>query len=251
MLAIMAGSFITGICSVTPQIFIPMVSLFSKPDEKELKTGMVLSGLLTGILASTTIVFKVLPNVPTTYRGTFFSILKSIGELFVRFTQARIYSIRSRFAFGSFLALWAYLAFRMKQAPFFQDSKTVGLLGLCGVAGALTVSRIGKYIKRFGVEKFCNAGNFLMAAIIVGIILIDIGMQFIQLGNQNSVMKLCPEATSRMNTIFMTIYFIGGSLGTFLSSSFWTLWGWNGTIFAGILLTVLSFITTAVSYCKK
>ena len=82
MLAIMAGSFITGVCSVTPQIFIPMVSLFSKPDEKELKTGMVLSGLLTGMLASTTIVFKVLPNVPTTYRGTFFSILKSIGELF-------------------------------------------------------------------------------------------------------------------------------------------------------------------------
>ena len=82
MLAIMAGSFITGVCSVTPQIFIPMVSLFSMPDEKEQKTGMVLSGLLTGMLASTTIVFKVLPNVPTTYRGTFFSILKSIGELF-------------------------------------------------------------------------------------------------------------------------------------------------------------------------
>ena len=80
MLAIMAGSFITGICSVTPQIFIPMVSLFSKPDEKELKTGMVLSGLLTGMLASTTIVFKVLPNVPTTYRGTFFSIQNPSGN---------------------------------------------------------------------------------------------------------------------------------------------------------------------------
>lgn len=64
-------------------------------------------------------------------------------------------------------------------------------------------------------------------------------------------MKLCPEATSRMNTIFITIYFIGGSLGTFLSGSFWTLWGWNGIILTGLLLTVLSFITTAVSYCKK
>lgn len=103
---LLAGSFVTGICSVTPQIFIPMVSLFSKPDERELKTGMVLSGLLTGILASrvfsgligewfgwrsmfliaaammlisTAIVFKALPNVPTTYRGTFFTMLKSIG----------------------------------------------------------------------------------------------------------------------------------------------------------------------------
>lgn len=289
---LLAGSFVTGICSVTPQIFMPMVSLFSRPDEKELKTGMVLSGLLTGILASrvcsglvgewlgwrsmfliaammmlasTAIVFKALPGVPTTYRGTFFSMLKSIGELFARFSQARIYSIRSGFAFGSFLALWACLAFRMKQVPFFQDSKTVGLLGLCGIAGALTASRIGKYIKRFGVEKFCNAGNFLMAAawatfyfgsnsyaaIIAGIILIDIGMQFIQLGNQSSVMKLCPEATSRMNTIFMTIYFIGGSLGTFLAGTFWTLWGWNGTVLAGLLLTALSFGTTLISYLKR
>lgn len=289
---LLAGSFVTGICSVTPQIFIPMVSLFSKPDERELKTGMVLSGLLTGILASrvfsgligewfgwrsmfliaaammlisTAIVFKALPNVPTTYRGTFFTMLKSIGELFLRFPQARIFSIRSGFAFGSFLALWACLAFRMKQAPFFQDSKAVGLLGLCGIAGALTASRIGKYIKRYGVEKFCNAGSLLMAAawatfyfgnssyaaIVVGIILIDIGMQFIQLGNQSSVMKLCPEATSRMNTIFMTIYFIGGSLGTFLAGTFWTLWGWNGTVLAGLLLTALSFGTTLISYCRK
>lgn len=46
---LLAGSFVTGVCSVTPQIFMPMVSLFSKPEEKELKTGMVLSGLLTGV----------------------------------------------------------------------------------------------------------------------------------------------------------------------------------------------------------
>ncbi|MCQ2107391.1 MAG: MFS transporter [Fibrobacter sp.] len=285
---LLVGSFVTGVCSVTPQIFMPMVSLFSKPEEKELKTGMVLSGLLTGILASrvcsglvgewlgwramfliaaammlvsTMVVYKALPNVPVTYRGTFFSMLKSIGELFVKFPKARVYSIRSGFAFGSFLALWACLAFRMKQAPFYQDSKTVGLLGLCGIAGALTASRIGKYIARYGVERFSNGGVALMisawamfyfggssyVAIIAGIIAIDIGMQFIQLGNQSSVMRLYPEATSRMNTIFMTTYFVGGSLGTFLAGSFWTLWGWNGTVLAGVSLALASFMTTLIT----
>ena len=48
-----------------------------------------------------------------------------------------------------------------------------------------------------------------------GILLIDIGMQCIQLSNQTSIFHLCPAASNRLNTIFMTTYFIGGSLGHF------------------------------------
>lgn len=44
---------------------------------------------------------------------------------------------------------------------------------------------------------------------IAGIILIDIGMQCIQISNQTSLFELCPSASNRVNTIFMTTYFIG------------------------------------------
>ena len=66
-------------------------------------------------------------------------------------------------------------------------------------------------------------GENTYLGIILGIIIIDIGMQCIQLSNQTSIFELSPRASNRINTIFMTTYFVGGSLGTFLAGTFWQL----------------------------
>lgn len=132
------------------------------------------------------------------------------------------------------------------------------MLGLCGVAGALTASFSGKYIERVGIFRFNCLGALLQLAawglffagadhylsIIVGILLIDIGMQCIQLSNQATLFSLCPSASNRINTIFMCCYFIGGSFGTLLSGMAWTLWGWAGVVGAGALLTSASLVVT-------
>ena len=74
--------------------------------------------------------------------------------------------------------------------------------------------------------------------------MIDIGMQCIQLSNQTSIFELNPRASNRINTIFMTTYFIGGSMGTILDGSFWQLYGWHGVIGIGVLLTGISLLIT-------
>ena len=38
----------------------------------------------------------------------------------------------------------------------------------------------------------------------------------------------------------MTAYFIGGSLGTFLSGTAWSLWGWGGVSAVGGIMALLS-----------
>ena len=83
--------------------------------------------------------------------------------------------------------------------------------------------------------------------IIGGILLVDIGMQCIQLSNQAPLFELCPSAANRINTIFMSCYFIGGSLGTLLSGTAWVLFGWSGVVGTGALLTALSLIITLVA----
>ena len=88
---------------------------------------------------------------------------------------------------------------------------------------------------------FC--GNSYVG-IISGIIIIDIGMQCIQLSNQASIFELCPSASNRVNTIFMTTYFVGGSMGTFLAGSFWHIGGWAGVTAVGVLLTLCSLSIT-------
>lgn len=292
VILLLGASFFTGFCSVSPQVFIPFVSLYAKPDQKARKVGIVLSGLLIGILASRVvsgyvghlagwrtmyliaaitmavsvlIILRVFPNVEPTYHGSFFSLMKSIRQLAIRYPRSLIYSIRSAFAFGSMLGLWVCLAFHMKEAPFYADSDTVGMLALCGVAGALTASNVGKYIPSIGVERINGLGACLILfswllmwlfqssyiGMIAGIIIIDIGMQCIQLSNQSATMQLCPEATSRMNTIYMVTYFIGGSFGTFLAGSLWSLFGWDGTVLAGAGLIICSVAITFSTRNRK
>ncbi len=275
--ALLTGSFLTGFCSVTPQVLIPFAALYSRPEEKERKVGMILTGLLIGILGSRVLsgyvghlfgwrsmfaiaaafigisallVVHYFPDVAPTYQGKFTSLMKSIKQLIKNHPRALFYSIRAAFAFGSFLGLWGCLAFRMKEEPYFEGSDVVGMLGLCGMAGALTASNVGKLIPKYGTERINSFGLYLQMAawvilaffhnsyvgLIAGIILIDIGMQCIQLSNQSATMKLCPEATSRMNTIYMVTYFVGASFGTFLAGTLWSLFGWYGTIGAGILM---------------
>ena len=280
---ILFASLLTGICSVMPQIFIPIAAQFSTPKTKGRNVGMIVSGLLTGILASRVvsgivgeylgwrfiffvaagmmvicliIIMRVLPDMPCNFKGKYSDLMKSLFSLVIEYPQLRISSLRAGIAFGSFLALWTSLAFKMGQAPFFAGNNIVGLLGLCGIAGALTASYIGKYVHVLGVKRlnYIGCGLIFVAwfslyfgqdsyvGVITGIFIIDIGMQCIQLSNQTTIFALNPKAANRINTIFMTTYFIGGSVGTFLAGTFWHWFGWQGVVGTGIALTACSFM---------
>ena len=149
----------------------------------------------------------------------------------------------------------------MEQAPFFAGNNIVGLLGLCGIAGALTASYIGNYVQVLGLKRLNYIGCGLIFAawfllysgqnsyvgIIIGIFIIDIGMQCIQLSNQTTIFSLNPKAANRINTIFMTTYFIGGSIGTLLAGIFWHWFGWQGVVGTGITLATCSFMINIFS----
>lgn len=286
--AVMAASFAVGVCSVMPQIFIPIAAQYSRPEKKGANVGLIVSGLLTGILASrvisglvgewlgwrsmyviaaivmslcTLIVWRIMPYTENNYTGSYKRLMHSLFALIREYKLLRICALRATFAFGSFLALWASLTFKMEQAPFYAGSDVVGLLGLCGVAGAMSASVVGRLVSRIGVHNFNLLGAALMlsawiiaylwgntyTAIIITILILDIGMQCIQLSNQTVVFSINPKASNRINTIFMTNYFIGGSLGTFLSGSAWSMAGWSGVTIVGIGLAFCSLCITLFS----
>lgn len=285
MTTLHVSSFVIGVCSVVPQFFIPLAAQYSRPEQKNRNVGIVLSGLLTGILASRVVsgavgewlgwremywiaaglmslsgvvVFRVLPDARPNFTGSYGALMRSLFTLVRQYPLLRLHSMRAALAFGSFLCFWASLAFKMAGAPFHAGSDVVGLLGLCGVAGAVTATFCGRYVARVGIYRFNVLGAVLQLAawglfltgadhylpIVAGILLLDIGMQCIQLSNQATLFELCPSASNRINTIFMCCYFIGGSLGTLLSGAAWALYGWPGVVGAGVLLTGLSLAVT-------
>lgn len=286
---IWAASLIMGACSVIPQLFIPIAGQFSRPENKARNMGYVLSGLLTGILAARVIsgfigqwlgwramfliaaalmiiclivTLLMMPDMKRNFNGSYLSLMKTVAHIFATHPRIRLNSIRAAFGFGSMLAIWSCLAFHLAEAPFHAGSDMVGMLGACGIAGAVAASGMGKYIPRFGIRCFSLIGATIQIAawaiafffgdsylgLIFAIILVDIGLQCQQLSNQSGCIQEIPEASNRANTIFMTTYFIGGSVGTFCAGQGWSAAGWTGVCIVGALFALTSLV---ISICQR
>lgn len=205
-------------------------------------------------------IHKMFPALPKSSQGNYRNLMKSLSRLFLKYPYLRIASLRAALAYGSFFALWSCLAFRMKQAPFFASDDIIGALGLCGLAGASTVVFISGYIRKYGARFFSLAGGYVILAawllafwgdgsylwLIIAILLIDAGMQSVHLANQTSVVALDESAINRVNTMYMTIYFLGGSAGTFVSGLSWQHFGWTGVVGDGIAFAVASLLVNCV-----
>jgi MFS family permease len=79
-----------------------------------------------------------------------------------------------------------------------------------------------------------------LAILVVGVIVLDTGAQMTQVANQTRIFGLVPSARSRLNTVYMTVYFGGAALGSWLSSVVWLHWQWNG-----VCLLALGFMGLA------
>lgn len=210
-------------------------------------------------------IHKMLPVLPARSQESYAGLMKSLLRLFFKYPYLRIASLRAALAYGSFFALWSCLAFRMKQEPFFASDDIIGALGLCGLAGASTVVFISGYIQKYGARFFSIVGGcvilfaWLLAFwgndsylwMIIAILLIDAGMQSIHLSNQTSVVVLDASAINRINTVYMTIYFLGGSAGTFVSGLFWQHYGWMGVVGIGVAFTAASLLANCLKLTDK
>jgi len=67
-----------------------------------------------------------------------------------------------------------------------------------------------------------------VAALVVGVVILDMGAQMTQIANQTRIFGLNASARSRLNTVYMVLYFSGAAFGSWLSTVAWAHWGWNG-----------------------
>jgi len=65
-----------------------------------------------------------------------------------------------------------------------------------------------------------------LVATIVTVLLLDIGVQATQVSNVATIYTLDAAAHSRINTVYMTAYFLGGSIGTFAGVQCFHMGGW-------------------------
>lgn len=199
-----------------------------------------------------------MPNVAPTYKGSYKNLLLSIIRLVRNEHDVAICAVRSGLVFGTFQAMWSTISFRMAGAPFHAGADVVGMFGLCGIAGALVASGVGGLVHKVGTRNMnlYGATAVLLAwlsmwllqdsyfGMILGVVLIDGGVQACNVTNQTYMFSRVQNAVSRVNTVFMGCMFIGGTIGTFLAGTAINFMGWNGVCALGIIMTCGSLLVT-------
>lgn len=66
----------------------------------------------------------------------------------------------------------------------------------------------------------------------------DLALQGVHVSNQNVIYALVPQARSRVNSVYMTTYFVGAAVGSAVGSLAWRSAGWTGVCIAGAAFSI-------------
>lgn len=157
--------------------------------------------------------------------------------------------------FAGFSAFWTTLVFLLEDV-FKYGSGVAGAFGVLGICGAIAANVMGKLSDRMNKNKVILIAILIMIAswlvfyfstasiigLVIGVILLDMGLQSLHITNQSIILSGKSEAGNRINTIYMVIYFIGGALGTITGALLWELYHWKGVATLGVLYTFLILI---------
>ncbi|MBB1150326.1 MFS transporter [Myroides sp. NP-2] len=199
--------------------------------------------------------FRLPINKPT-YEGSLSSLYGSLFKLIKEQPILREATWITSLAFAQFGAFWTTMVLLLHNQPFGYDSALIGSFGLIGACGAFAAPLVGKIGGAGGAQKLILYGigmtflSFVVFAlsdtsivgIIIGIILIDLGLQTIHVSNQTRIYSLLPEARNRLNTVYMSFSFLGTAFGSAFGLYLWNYFGWVGVCIGGMVLAFLSWL---------
>ena len=86
-------------------------------------------------------------------------------------------------------------------------------------------------------------GGRLLPALILGVVVLDLGVQGAHVTNLAVALRLRPEARSRITTAYLTAVFLGGVAGSAASGTAFAAGGWTavaltGAGFSGLALLI-------------
>lgn len=254
-------SFLTGMAATVAQQIVPLAASLSKIASRGKTVGTVMSGVLAGILAGRAIgglighyfdwrgvflsgaimtllalffIARILPSQSLPTPGFhYLKVLRSLGGLWKSEPPLRDATLTQAMLFASFSILWTVLPFWLSHR-YDYGAGVAGTLAALGLIGILCAPLAGSFSDRQGPLRMVMFGVLLMllawivlwawnsmTGLVVGILLLDAGEQCVLIANQHTIYSLRPDARNRLNTLFMSIMFMGGAGGSLSATWLW------------------------------
>lgn len=203
-----------------------------------------------------------MPVSISTSKLAYGALLKSLWGLARQYPTLRQSALKGALVFGALNVFWGSMAALLALPPYGFSSAQAGLVGLSAIVGILCASTIGQQTRRHGrLLERAGITTVLVAfiliyslglsgwwwPILIAATFLDLGNRTNQLANQTRVLALEPSATSRLNTVFMVVYFIGGALGSAAGAFASQHYGWQGQALTGAAFAGLALLMTLFS----
>ncbi|GAA1664530.1 MFS transporter [Fodinicola feengrottensis] len=154
--------------------------------------------------------------------------------------------------FASFGVFWATAAFLLAGPPYHFSAAAIGLVALVGGAGVLAARLTGRAADRgwqrpmtglllvLGAVSFAVLwlGGQHLTWFFVGLLAVDIAIHGTHLLNLSVVYGLTSAARSRIASVYMTAYTLGGVIGTAAGVAAYELAGWGAVCVVGAVCMI-------------
>ena len=222
----------------------------------------VISALGTAALA-----FLLRARLPQRHPGSgmhYFALLGSMWHLLKTTPILRRRAAYQACMFGAFSLFWTCVSLELT-GPRFQLSQTgVAIFALVGVAGAIASPIAGRRADQgksrsntaialtlgalaFAMPLLIHGNRLLeLGVLVLTSIVLDMGVSANLVTGQRAIFALPAEIRSRLNGLYMALFFMGGALGSSLGGWMFAAHGWTGVLWAGLAfpLTALCIFAT-------
>jgi predicted MFS family arabinose efflux permease len=206
------------------------------------------------------VLYAVVPRTAPPSRERYLALLGAAVSLLRSESELRRSCLYQATVFAGFNAAWTSIALLVTGPRYGLGASAVGLIALVSAGTMFCTPAAGRVIDRRGpeaVSTVCILGVAVsaaillagraggaggLAALVAGMLVLDVAVQCGQVANQARIFALNPQLRSRLNTAYMTCAFLGGSIGSWLGVRAYVDFGWGGV--CG-LIAVLAAIALA------
>ena len=189
------------------------------------------------------------------------SYISLIGSLWILMRDTPVLRRRALYQaslFASFTLFWTISPIILSEAPFNLTQKGIGFFALAAAVGVLVAPIAGRLADR-GHTKITTlfslaigAAAFLLALfsgnsgslplLVVSAILLELGVQTNVVLGQRTIYLLGAEVRSRLNALYMAIFFAGGAIGSSVASVAYVYGGWSLVAWLGFAFPFLGLL---------
>ncbi|MBG4803003.1 MFS transporter [Pseudomonas aeruginosa] len=204
------------------------------------------------------LLWRVLPAAPSNELGLTYRQL--LGSMFDLLASQRVLQVRGLLGllmFAAFGVFWSSLVLLLGAPPHSLSHSALGAFGRVGARGARGAARAGSLADRGHAQALSGGALLLLllswlplalgahslAALILGVLLLDLAGQAIHVLTQSLVFAIDPRAHSRLVGCYMLFYAAGSGLGASAGTAMYAWAGWDAVSLRGaaISLAALAF----------